>query len=489
GSALIILDDASGYQDGHISLDPSLAVAAVEEALMQHHLRRQVGIVVRSGMIRNLHDAAVLVGLGANAIDPYLIWALAGSDQIDNVMTVLRQGLEKVISTMGIHELRGYERAFSAIGLPASVGNLLGIPAYAGPDEHDWQAHRKEIAALRQAALHQPTRLAAIPRATNYFFKSLQKLAGRQISIEEYEAEARKIEEKHPIALRHTLDLDAQGRSTAAVVSLKTGMHDLPFIISSMSFGSQGETAFRAYAEAAKRLNIISMNGEGGEIVDMIGQYYSWRGYQVASGRFGINTRLLNGAQYAEIKIGQGAKPGEGGHLPGRKVSSKVASARNALPGIDLISPSNNHDLYSIEDLKQLIDELKEANPHIKVVVKVPVVPNIGMIAVGIVKTGADVINISGFEGGTGAARMHALRHVGLPADIGVPLVHNALVTSGLRDRVEIWADGGMRSAQDVTRMILLGANRVGFGTLTMMAIGCTACRQCQLDTCHVGIT
>ena len=230
-----------------------------------------------------------------------------------------------------------------------------------------------------------------------------------------------------------------------ADVDAGVGHHDYPIVISSMSFGSQSEPAFRAYAEAAKAINILCINGEGGEIRDMYGQYRKWRGQQVASGRFGVSAEMLNSSYVAEIKIGQGAKPGEGGHLPGKKVSEKVAAARNAAPGTDLISPSNNHDLYSIEDLAELIDELKTVNPDVRVSVKVPVVPNIGTIGLGIAKAGADIITLSGFEGGTGAARQHALRHVGLPSDIGTRAVHRALMEAGIRNRVEIWADGGYR--------------------------------------------
>jgi glutamate synthase (NADPH/NADH) large chain len=208
----------------------------------------------------------------------------------------------------------------------------------------------------------------------------------------------------------------------------------------------------------------------------------------VASGRFGVSAEMLNSSYVAEIKIGQGAKPGEGGHLPGKKVSEKVAAARNASPGTDLISPSNNHDLYSIEDLAELIDELKTVNPDVRVSVKVPVVPNIGTIGLGIAKAGADIITLSGFEGGTGAARQHALRHVGLPSDIGTRSVHRALMEAGIRNRVEIWADGGYRHAYDVVKLHCMGANRVAFGTLAMVSLGCTICRGCQLDTCHVGI-
>ena len=190
-----------------------------------------------------------------------------------------------------------------------------------------------------------------------------------------------------------------------------------------------------------------------------------------------------------EIKIGQGAKPGEGGHLPGFKVNDQVAAARSTTPGVALISPSNNHDLYSIEDLAQLIDELKIANPKARISVKIPVVPGVGIIAVGVAKAGADIITLTGFEGGTGAARAHALRHVGLPAEVGLWLSHRALVESGLRDDVELWCDGGMKSGRDAVKMICLGANRVGFGTLAMVAMGCTICRGCQDGTCHVGIT
>ena len=273
-----------------------------------------------------------------------------------------------------------------------------------------------------------------------------------------------------------------------ADVDAGVGHHDYPVVISSMSFGSQSEPAFRAYAEAAKSINILCVNGEGGEIRDMYGQYRKWRGQQVASGRFGVSAEMINSSYVAEIKIGQGAKPGEGGHLPGKKVSEKVAAARNAAPGTDLISPSNNHDLYSIEDLAELIDELKTVNPDVRVSVKVPVVPNIGTIGLGIAKAGADIITLSGFEGGTGAARQHALRHVGLPSDIGTRAVHRALMEAGIRNRVEIWADGGYRTGHDIVKLHCLGANRVGFGTLAMVSLGCTICRGCQLDTCHVGI-
>ncbi|MEK7863333.1 MAG: glutamate synthase-related protein, partial [Chloroflexota bacterium] len=294
---------------------------------------------------------------------------------------------------------------------------------------------------------------------------------------------------ERPVSLRHLLDLaHAIDGEPDRRASTRAGEHVAPMYISSMSFGSQGETAYRAYARAMAEMDLLCINGEGGELPDLIGKYPRNRGQQIASGRFGVSALLANSSDYLEIKIGQGAKPGEGGHLPARKVSAKVALARNATPGVDLISPSNNHDIYSIEDLAQVVHELKTVNPRARVAVKVPVVPDIGIIAVGIAKSGADIVTLSGYDGGTGAARQHALRRAGLPVEIGVTEAHRALVAAGLRDVVEIWCDGGQKSAVDVAKMLCLGADRVGFATLAMVAIGCTICRGCQLDTCHVGI-
>ncbi len=486
GTTVLVLTDQPGYQDGMVTLDPVLAMGAIDQALLSRGLMRHTSVIVKSGMIRHLHDAAVLLGLGAAALVPHLLYSEAG-DTLP--ITTLCHGLEKIFSTMGTHWLCGYGRNFSAIGLPEDVAELLSIASWASVSTENWDRRRTTVRQQRLDAVRDGAKPRFIPHFNPHVYKAAHQLTQGAIDTRQYHALVRDRERQMPTQLRHVLVMAAKTPRHSGPVSLKVGDHALPFVISSMSFGSQGESAFRAYAEAARRLNILAMNGEGGEIPDMIGRYAPWRGHQVASGRFGINAALLNGAAYAEIKIGQGAKPGEGGHLPGKKVSEKVARARNARPGVDLISPSNNHDLYSIEDLRQLIDELKMVNPRVKVVVKVPIVPNIGTIAVGIVKAGADVITLSGFDGGTGAARTHALRHVGLPADIGVPLTHQTLVAAGVRERVELWADGGVRAADDVIKLILLGANRVGFGTMAMVALGCTICRQCQKDTCHVGIT
>ena len=501
GAELLVLSDRTAHEGDRRYLDPHLALSAIDVTLREawveageSNLRRRCGIVLKSGAVRNVHDVVLALGLGADGVCPHVLVEVACVDDyrtdIDNLASALRKGIEKVISTIGIHEVRGYSRLFAPIGLRPELVALFDTPAYFGSEnggtgfaELDRDAdERQRILAGEESAK---------PAKTFHFYPKVYKAAiaaaAGTASYAEYSEKVRELELEQPVSLRHVLELESD-RPPLPDSDPSVGGHDYPIVISSMSFGSQGETAYRAYAEAAKRINIVAMNGEGGEIQDMYGRYRRWRGQQVASGRFGVTGEMVNSSYLVEIKIGQGAKPGEGGHLPSKKVTERVAQARNATPGTDLISPSNNHDLYSIEDLAELIDELKTANPDVRVSVKVPVVPNIGTIGVGIAKAGADIVTLSGFEGGTGAARAHALRHVGLPSDIGTRAVHLALMEAGIRNRVEIWADGGYRHGRDIVKLHCLGANRVGFGTLAMVSIGCTICRGCQLDTCHVGI-
>src|SRR5215207_4944017 len=504
GCQLLVLTDRTVYDGDRRYLDPHLATSAVDMALKQFHvergennLRRCCSIVLRSAAIRNVHDVVLALGLGANGVNPYVMIEVICVDDyesdVDNLCAALRKGIEKVISTIGIHEVRGYARQFSSIGIKPELAEIFGTEAFAASEragvgfaelDADTDTRLRDLRRERDSAK---------PAKTFRFYPKVYKAAiaasNGTGTYEDYAAKVRDLEADNPISMRHIISLKPDRTPIdAAAVDPGIGHHDYPLVISSMSFGSQSEPAFRAYAEAAKQTNILCVNGEGGEIRDMYGRYRKWRGQQVASGRFGVSAEMLNASYVAEIKIGQGAKPGEGGHLPGKKVSEKVAAARNASPGTDLISPSNNHDLYSIEDLAELIDELKTVNPDVRVSVKVPVVPNVGTIGLGIAKAGADIITLSGFEGGTGAARQHALRHVGLPSDIGTRAVHRALMEAGIRNRVEIWADGGYRHAHDIVKLHCMGANRVAFGTLAMVSLGCTICRGCQLDTCHVGI-
>ncbi|MCL6453114.1 MAG: alpha-hydroxy-acid oxidizing protein [Alicyclobacillus sp.] len=506
GARVLVLDDRLQFRQG-AAVDPLLVTAAVHRALAATRsagaeaLRRDTGLILRSQGLRNLHDIMVALGLGADAVVPVLLWELAaesgGAQGLENVYRALSKGVEKVLSTLGIHELRGYERLFSAVGLHAEIADLLGVPhVLDGPSAGLGFAEMERRAVEAAAVFAENDPKVLVRRKDFRMYPRLWRLGGQvaagELEFADFEEKVAELEAASPVSVRHLMGLcetsgppEAEGDSG---IDTSIDGHRYPILISSMSFGSQGEVAYRAYAEAARRLNIVAMNGEGGELKDLLTAYPRHRGRQIASGRFGVNSALCNHAYVLEIKIGQGAKPGEGGHLPGSKVTEAVASARHATPGTDLISPSNHHDIYSIEDLAQVIFELRTANPEARIAVKVPVVPNIGTISVGIAKAGADVIVMSGFDGGTGAARAHALQRVGLPVEIGIRAAHVALCEAGLRERIEIWADGGMKTATDVMKAILLGANRVGFGTMAMVALGCTACRACHKDTCHVGI-
>lgn len=501
GVGLLVLDGSRSFAAQRSFLDPFLAVAVLHKALKDADaegggsLRRRCSIVLRSGALRNLHDLVFSLGMGADALCPHLIWELGSQEEhgLRNLLGVLRRGLEKVISTMGTHEIGGYGKYFASIGLGNKLAGIFETPNFCGSDQGGLTLEqlekenrgRNEVARSKEKQVV-PVQFRLYPR----IWKMVGQVAKMEESYTDLSRLIQQLEAEHPLAIRHLIDLRLQEELTVDPEEVDTtvGSHDLPILFSAMSFGSQGETPFRIYAEAARRLNIVCMNGEGGEIADMLGKYPKNRGQQIASGRFGVTMEFLNSVEILEIKVGQGAKPGEGGHLPGFKVTAKIAAARNATPGVSLISPSNNHDIYSIEDLAQIIEELRTANPAARISVKVPAVAGLAAIALGIVKAGADIITISGYDGGTGAARKHAVKFVGLPAEIGVREAHRALVEAGIRDKVELWADGGARTGRDVVKLMLLGANRVGFGTMAMVIIGCTTCRGCHLGTCHVGI-
>jgi len=363
----------------------------------------------------------VALALGADAVNPYLLLeyalSLGDPDSLPNLVEALRKGMEKVISTLGVHEIRGYGRQLSAIGVAPEVARMLGVTTFCASDEHGLSWERVGADGFDRGTMLRERRAARIEPVFRIYprvWKAGLAVANGEQPYRVFADKLEEFERTHPVSLRHLLDFRAPlDEETHAAASTRTGDHEAPIYISSMSFGSQGETAYRAYAEAMARMNLLCINGEGGELPDLIGKYPRNRGQQIASGRFGVSAMLANSSDYLEIKIGQGAKPGEGGHLPAKKVSVKVALARNARPGVDLISPSNNHDIYSIEDLAQVVHELKTVNPRARVAVKIPVTPDVGIIACGIAKSGADIITLSGYDGGTGAARQHALQPAG----------------------------------------------------------------------------
>ncbi len=519
-SSVLILDDARSHRGARPGIDAHLALAAVDARLRDERdaeglsLRRRVGVVLRAGGLRNVHDLVFALGCGADAVNPYALFDVGArgaatleerARRIVKIASALTVGIEKVLSTMGIHELDGYGRLFASVGLAPDVEEFFGVVNYCGSAfaglsltdlERDARARLAHARGESEEELkkRRPVALPGEFREQPSLWNVAGRVARGEKPYAEFAARLQEIEETKPVALRQLLDIRAPeteelSSPRGGEVDTRAGRHSAPFYFSAMSFGSQGETSFRAYAEGAKRLDIICVNGEGGEIPDMLGRYREHRGQQVASGRFGVNARLLNSCDLLEIKIGQGAKPGEGGLLPGFKVTARIAETRHTPAGIDLISPSNNHDIYSIEDLAQVVEELKTINPRAKISVKIPSIQHLGPIATGIAKARADIIAVSGYDGGTGAARKHSLRHTGLPVEIGLREAHRALVRAGLRRRVELWADGGVKSGRDVVRLLMLGADRVGFATMAMAAIGCTSCRECNTGTCHVGIT
>ncbi len=403
--------------EGYGWLDPTLAVSRIDEILRQagkerqNNLRRRAGLVVRSAAIRTLHDIVLLSGFGADALNPYAMAVVAVTRATrkarwngslaevaqERLLNSLKAGIEKVISTMGCHELRGYGRVCSSIGLAPSVAAVLKSPNFFGSENAGvtWERLTRE-SVERGQELRARDPACSLPRVDHFYPRLWKKvglftrsLAGYDEVLETY----RELQAERPVALRHVLGFKkTHGVVIGSQVDVSVNDYSMPFVIGAMSFGSQGEVSFRTYAHAAARLNMICINGEGGELPEIMGVYKKNRGQQVASGRFGVNSSFLNSAAVIEIKIGQGAKPGEGGMLPGFKVTPQVAEARHTPAFVSLLSPSNNHDLYSIEDLAQLIEELKVVNPQAKVSVKCPVVPGIGVITVGIAKAGADII-------------------------------------------------------------------------------------------------
>src|SRR2546428_3251292 len=396
GAHLVVVQDRAVIAEGRAWLDPVLVIAAAHGALLAQpgsagSLRRDCALIASAGSLRNLHDVMVALALGADAVNPYLVleYAITTGDPhaLANLIEALRKGIEKVTSTLGVHELRGYGRQVSAVGLAPDVAHFIGIETFCASDVAGLGWERIAEEGFTRASMLRERRDARLEPAFRIWpraWKAALSVANGEAPYTAYAERLRELETTHPVSLRHLLDfarpIDGEPEYPA---DTSAGEHAGPFYISSMSFGSQGETAYRAYAEAMARLDLLCVNGEGGELPDLIGRYPRNRGQQIASGRFGVSALLANSSNYLEIKIGQGAKPGEGGHLPARKVSKKVALARNAQPGVDLISPSNNHDIYSLEDLAQGVHEPTTVNPPARAPGRVPGVPAIGIRAVG----------------------------------------------------------------------------------------------------------
>ena len=475
------------------SIPVLLATAAVNRALVEAGLRSSVGLIVESGEVREVHHFAVLLGYGATAVNPYLSLAAVSSlfpenkvAAAANYVQAVDKGLKKIMSKMGISTLRSYRSAqiFEAVGLskevvdccfpgtPSRVGGLgfkeIEAREMSAPDglyrwRKDGEAHcwtPQTVAAFRNAAR-----------------------TGNKAKFAEFSAA---INAQH-CTLRSLLRFKPQtSLPIEEVESVESIMRH--FVGGAMSLGSLSPEAHETIARAFNSFGSMSNSGEGGENPERFGTDANCGIKQVASGRFGVTIEYLRAAKDLQIKLAQGAKPGEGGQLPAHKVNAFVARLRHAKEGTTLISPPPHHDIYSIEDLAQLIYDLKCANPSARVSVKLVSEAGVGTIAAGVAKAHADVVLISGYDGGTGAAPLTSMKHAGLPWELGLAEAQQTLIKNNLRSRVKLQVDGGLRTAKDIVVGAILGAEEFGFGTTLLVALGCVQDRRCHCDTCPVGI-
>lgn len=523
GASILILSDR-GVDAERVPIPALLAASGVHHHLIRMGTRMKVGLVVESGEPREVHHIALLLGYGAGAVNPYLAFdtlkdmvqggVLQGvgyEEAASNYSKALLKGIVKVISKMGISTIQSYRGAqvFEAIGLSQAVIDryFAGTPSRVGGigleiiAEESLMRHDMAFAGPSAASAPLDSRCDCQWRRGGEFNlfspEAVRKLqaacrTGDERAYREY-SELVGPGKREFCTLRDLLDfrfasepipVDEVEPVESIVKRFKTG---------AMSFGSISKEAHETIAIAMNRLGAKSNSGEGGEdparyVPDPNGDSRSSAIKQVASGRFGVTSEYLVHAEEIQIKIAQGAKPGEGGHLPGHKVYPWVAKVRHSTPGVGLISPPPHHDIYSIEDLAQLIYDLRNVNPRARVNVKLVSAAGVGTVAAGVAKSKADVVAISGYDGGTGAAPLSSIRHAGLPWELGVAETHQTLVLSGLRSRIAIETDGKLMTGRDVAIAALLGAEEFAFSTAPLVALGCIMCRRCHTDTCPAGI-
>ncbi|REK62538.1 MAG: glutamate synthase large subunit [Cohnella sp.] len=523
GHNILILSDR-GIDEDNAAIPSLLAVSAVHHHLIRQGTRTKVSILLESGEPREVHHFALLIGYGASAVNPYLAFEtlddlirqgrlknISHEKAVKNYLKAANKGVVKVLSKMGISTIQSYRGAqiFEAIGLkedvidqyftwtPSRIGGI-GLDTIA---EEALKPHRRAFAKREGAELEldsggdyqwrkdgedhlfNPKTIHTLQMATRANDYQLYKKYSALVQGE-YE-EIRTLRslldfkfDQPPVPLEEVEPVESIFKR------FKTG---------AMSFGSISKEAHESLAIAMNRIGGKSNSGEGGEdparyIPDANGDSRRSAIKQVASGRFGVTSHYLSNADEIQIKMAQGAKPGEGGQLMGRKVYPWVAEVRGTTPGVGLISPPPHHDIYSIEDLAELIHDLKNANPNARINVKLVSEVGVGTIAAGVAKGRADVILISGYDGGTGASPIGSIRHAGLPWELGLAETHQTLILNNLRDRVVVETDGKMMTGRDVAIAALLGAEEFGFSTAPLVVLGCVMMRVCQLDTCPVGV-
>jgi glutamate synthase domain-containing protein 2/glutamate synthase domain-containing protein 1/glutamate synthase domain-containing protein 3 len=486
-----------------------LAVGAIHQRLVSERRRTQVSIVVDSDDPREAHDFACLLAYGADAICPRLaletIAALAADDKLGGdhpspaeaqlrFREAIEDGVLKIMSKMGIADTASYRGAqlFEAVGLAQDVVDtcLTGTPSSIGGVGFA-ELERELLARQRATELENPGyvkfRKGGEPHATSPPVVDALQKAAHALRRGDYDRFAALVNGRAPLELRDLLDF-ADAHDVPLDEVEPAGSIVRRFSGGAMSHGSLSAEAHETVARAFNRLGARSNSGEGGEDPARFRTESNSRIKQVASGRFGVTPEYLAYADELQIKIAQGSKPGEGGQLPGHKVTAEIARLRHTQTGIELISPPPHHDIYSIEDLAQLVFDLRQANPSAAVSVKLVSSAGVGLVAAGAAKALADVIHIAGADGGTGASPLSSIKHAGAPWELGLAETQRALVESDLRGRVRLRADGGLKTGKDVVVAALLGADEVSFGTALLIAEGCLMVRSCHLDTCPVGI-
>ncbi len=511
GATIIVLSDRDISRE-KLPIPAPLAVGAVHQGLLRASERPNANIIIETGSARDPHQYAVLLGLGATAIYPYLAFQSINQQQdtgaLDgepielrkNYRRGIRKGLLKILSKMGICTMASYRgsQLFEAVGLAPEVVELC-CPKVAskigGAGFTEIEADIRHVAGLAWTEQTRPLRDGIY----RYMHGGEQHAYNPDVVMQlqqavasgnwaDYRKFADLVNQRPVLAIRDLLALKPSD-SPLPLSKVEKEENIFPrFDTAAMSIGALSPEAHESLAIAMNRLGGRSNSGEGGEDPDRFNTERNSRIKQVASGRFGVNAHYLVNADVLQIKVSQGAKPGEGGQLPGDKVTVEIATLRCSTPGVTLISPPPHHDIYSIEDLSQLIFDLKMVNPEALVSVKLVAGSGVGTIAVGVAKAYADLITIAGFDGGTGASPLSSVKYAGLPWELGLAETHQALVENGLRHKIRLQVDGGLKTGLDVVKAGILGAESFGFGTGPMVALGCKYLRICHLNNCATGI-
>lgn len=513
GVEILVLSDRK-TSEKRVAIPSLLATGAVHHHLVRNGLRNHTGLVVESGDPRTVHQTATLVGYGAGAVNPYLAYRtisdlVAGSDganeeaAISGYIGALEDGLLKVMSKMGISTVESYQGAqiFEAVGLDSDFvaeyfeGTEARTEGIGIEEIEEDLLARHEVGFSDDPQIERQgefeNRSGGIHHQWNPETVGVLQQAVRQGDYERYGEFAELINDQHEElqTLRGLLEFDSEKRESISIEEVEPVEEIVTrFSTAAMSLGSLSPEAHENNSIAMNRIGGKSNTGEGGEPPERFGTEKACNVKQVASGRFGVTSEYLSSADELQIKMAQGSKPGEGGHLPGEKVNEMIAHVRYATPGVGLISPPPLHDIYSIEDLKQLIHDLKTANPEADINVKLVSEAGIGTIATGVAKANADVVHISGHSGGTGASPRTSIKHAGLPWELGLAEANQMLHATGLRSRIRVTADGGMKTGRDVAVAALLGAEEYVFGTASLVTSGCVMARQCHNNTCPVGV-